>query len=68
MVKKITTQETTQEKTQKQDSDLLVQNFNALPLRDTVIYPFTTITILVGRQKSDISQEEFLLCGVYFVV
>lgn len=58
MVKKITTQETTQEKTQKQDSDLLVQNFNALPLRDTVIYPFTTITILVGRQKSLASIEE----------
>lgn len=61
MANKITKQEINQE--EKGDSiidkkALQMQIFHTLPLRDTVIYPFNTTTILVGRSKSLASVED----------
>lgn len=40
------------------------QNFHALPLRDVVIFPQMTTTILVGREKSVTSIEEARKLGL----
>jgi len=61
MVKKITKQDINKEEKsalKKDVKELQMQIFHALPLRDTVIYPFNTTTILVGRHKSLASVEE----------
>ena len=61
MVKKITKQDINKEEKDSleiEEKELQMQLFHALPLRDTVIYPFNTTTILVGRNNSLASVEE----------
>ena len=44
-------------KDMKEDSKIKNRKINALPLRDIVIFPKMTTTILIGREKSIYSIE-----------
>jgi len=54
----------TKDITKIEEKDSKLQIFHSLPLRDTVIYPFATTTILVGRHKSLQSVEEARKAGL----